>query len=167
MNRALLTYRPIVKFFLLIMGILLGAGVLQAAEYEVDGVIYVTLTHYNPPMEFKSEFTVYVRDCAWLISTIGCDQHGALRGKRETGCTNGTEIFDMRTSVIAMSNPSGIRSHTEIKSNSVPIGAGDDDRPEHLLADVCLPPATGGTRRTECSCRCITSSPSRRRTITT
>jgi hypothetical protein len=66
----------------------------RATEYEVKGKIRQTITEYNAPkLEYSSEFTVYVRDCSWLIKTVENDEKGHV-WQREVGSNNGTEIYE-------------------------------------------------------------------------
>jgi hypothetical protein len=67
-----------------------GAGY----EYEVRGTITQTITDPGAPViRTTNEFTVCVRDRAWLILTTR-DDGKAHAWHREVGSNNGTEIYD-------------------------------------------------------------------------
>jgi hypothetical protein len=66
----------------------------SGAEYEVKGTITQEITYTKMPMvRTTNEFTVYVRDCAWLIQTVENDGNGHS-WQREVGSTNGVEIYE-------------------------------------------------------------------------
>jgi hypothetical protein len=61
----------------------------RAAEYEVEGNIRQRILD----VEYQTRFTVYVRDCGWLIRMI--DENGTASGYQcEVGSTNGSDIFE-------------------------------------------------------------------------
>jgi hypothetical protein len=63
-------------------------------EYEVSGNIVQTITGPRVSViRTTNEFTVYVRDQAWMIQTTQNDAEGHA-WKREVGSTNGTEIYE-------------------------------------------------------------------------
>ena len=103
-----------------------------ASEYEVDGKLNQTITENNGVSSHSSAtFTVYVRDCGWLIATTETyDDGNAI--VREIGSTNGTEIYQCagRTSLI--------------QSNTAPIGWLDREVAAHLwlmFASQCYWPS--------------------------
>ncbi len=66
----------------------------RAVEYEVKGKIHEIITDYNAPeQDYTNDFTVYVRDCSWLIQTTESDAKGN-EWKREVGSSNGKEIYE-------------------------------------------------------------------------
>lgn len=66
----------------------------SGAEYEVKGIITQTITDPNVSViRTTNGFTVYVRDCAWLIQTTETNINGNVR-QREVGSTNGTDIYE-------------------------------------------------------------------------
>jgi hypothetical protein len=65
-----------------------------AAEYEVEGKIRQSIVQVNSiTQEYSCDFTIYVRDCSWLIKTIDHDGNGTI-WQREVGSTNGMEIYE-------------------------------------------------------------------------
>lgn len=66
----------------------------SGVEYEVRGTITQKITDpRGSVMRTTYDFTVYVRDCAWLIQTVENDGKGNS-WQREVGSTNGTEIYE-------------------------------------------------------------------------
>ena len=63
-----------------------------ASEYEVKGKITQAIVSSNGNLISTNDFTVYVRDCGWLIETKEDD--GSRVQQREVGSTNGTEIYE-------------------------------------------------------------------------
>src|SRR5438093_1159462 len=61
-----------------------------AGEYEVDGEIAQTLFKHDGSVQLvrRSTFTVFVRDCSWVIQTTDHDENGTPLISRETACTN-------------------------------------------------------------------------------
>jgi hypothetical protein len=114
-----------------------------AAEYEVSGTITQTITNFNAPViQSRADFTVFVRDCGWLIQTTETNSQGVVN-RRETGCTNGAEIVDCLIDLPNLlvpnspgsvgSNNSAARFHTAmIISNSIPVGFLDISVVGHL-----------------------------------
>jgi hypothetical protein len=67
----------------------------SGAEYEVKGTITQEINYTKMPVvRTTNEFTVYVRDCAWLIQTVENDGNGHS-WQREVGSTNGVEIYEL------------------------------------------------------------------------
>lgn len=65
-----------------------------AVEYEVDGKLSQTIVPFNGTnLQASASFTVYVRDCGWLIQTTETNEIGTVY-KREVGSTNGNEIYE-------------------------------------------------------------------------
>ena len=63
-------------------------------EYEVDGLVSQTMIQFNGTnLHASASFTVYVRDCGWMIKTVETNELGGIVD-REIGSTNGTEIFE-------------------------------------------------------------------------
>jgi hypothetical protein len=69
----------------------------SAAEYEVEGEIVQTIFNRDGGIRSlqRSKFTVFVRDCAWLIKTLDHTESGIPLITRETACTNGTEVCEV------------------------------------------------------------------------
>jgi len=94
MTKSSLKSGPVFLPFILLMGVVGIAFSSSGAEYEVKGTITQTITYSKGPVIQKTNgFTVYVRDCAWLIQTMENDGKGN-NWQREVGSTNGTEIYE-------------------------------------------------------------------------
>ena len=66
----------------------------MASEYEVDGNVNQTMLEFNgAKLHATASFTVFVRDCGWLIQTMETNEIGGV-SRREIGSTNGTEIYE-------------------------------------------------------------------------
>jgi hypothetical protein len=105
----------------------------SAEEYEVDGEIMQTLFKSDGSVQevTRGKFTVFVKDCSWLIQTTDHDESGMPLIVRETACTNGSEIYEMQRRIDhenTVGAPGGVRSLSvaTIVSNNVPIGQMDD-----------------------------------------
>jgi len=96
-----------------------------ASEYEVDGQVSQMIARQNVTnLSATASFTVYVRDCGWLIQTIETNENGGVVS-REIGSTNGTEIYECE--------PGRIGAMTAvIESNNIPIGWLDSAVVGHL-----------------------------------
>jgi hypothetical protein len=109
----------------LLMGLVMGAS---AAEYEVDGQLEQTIYNFDYSIAtfHQYNFTVFVRDCAWLIRTTQNDTNGRPVGVSETACVNGNEICEVAGSADAGNTAPGRRSPPSnmalIFSNTVPVG---------------------------------------------
>jgi ankyrin repeat protein len=101
-------------------------------EYEVDGKLNQTITENNGVTSHSSAtFTVFVRDCGWLIATTENYEEGNDI-VREIGSTNGTEIYQC----------AGITAL--VQSNTAPIGWLDREVAAHLwlmFASPCYWPS--------------------------
>lgn len=114
-----------------------------AAEYEVSGTITQTITNYNAPViRSTADFTIFVRDCSWLIQTTETNSEGVVN-RRETACTNGAEIVDCLLDLPNLLDPnapgpagrknSAAKFHTAmIISNNIPVGFLDISVVGHL-----------------------------------
>jgi hypothetical protein len=109
----------------------------SAAEYEVDGQIEQTI--YSPAGAAsvqKSQFTVFVKDCSWLIQTTGLDKSGKPVSIRQTACTNGAEVWEVAGPVNGGSTAAGHRPLSQnvatIVSNNVPVGQNEGYYVSHL-----------------------------------
>jgi hypothetical protein len=92
----------------------------RASEYEVKGKVHQIITEANGYREEgSSEFTVFVRDCGWLIQIDGQDKNGKTI-REEIGSTNGTDIFYL------------VGGTAVIISNNVPVGFLDRSLGGHL-----------------------------------
>ena len=122
-----------------------GFTIASAAEYEVDGQLEQRIYNLDASVGAleKSQFTVFVKDCSWLIRTTQSDTNGKPVGATETACVNGTEIYqvsgflDGKDTVIGQ----GSRFHNQasIVSNNVPIGRTDG----YFLCHIWLMFASG------------------------
>jgi len=66
----------------------------SASGYEVDGKVSEAITtHDGGVVHATASFTVFVRDCGWLIQTIETNEIGVIT-RRDVGSTNGTEIYE-------------------------------------------------------------------------
>jgi hypothetical protein len=66
----------------------------RSAEYEVEGTVRQSITTFNGArLDYTNNFTVYVRDCRWLIKTTETNGNG-LEWQREVGSDGGPEIFE-------------------------------------------------------------------------
>jgi hypothetical protein len=65
-----------------------------ATEYEVDGLIGQEIkVRGDRVVRTSASFTVFVRDCGWLIRTVETNEIGSVT-EREVGSTNETEIYE-------------------------------------------------------------------------
>lgn len=126
----------------------------HAVEYEVHGTIHQTIVdHRRGNQETVSEFTVFVRDCSWLIQTTEQDGKGNV-SRREVGATNGSEIVEYTTNfktaiplqsqsdkaqTAPVTGPNGPQlgvsqgwNTAVIISNSIPVGRLDNAVAGHL-----------------------------------
>ena len=110
----------------------LGASV-PAAEYEVDGEIQNVVFTARGDVQFmeQNRFTVFVRGCSWLIRTTNFDKGGKPRTVRETGCSNGTEVYEVMGRAEPSDRSRGFNVGSII-SNSVPIGTMEGYCVSHL-----------------------------------
>jgi hypothetical protein len=105
-----------------------------ASEYEVSGKISQTIIQRNSNLEDSSEFTVFVRDCGWLIQIIEKDGNGNF-SKREVGSTNGAEIFELESfeeANLPSQKKSPQMNFATVLSNNIPVGQLDKDVLGHL-----------------------------------
>ncbi len=127
-----------------------SAGLAGASEYEIEGSArFKNLDRAgNVRTELKSSFRVFVRDCGWLIEVIDLDENNDPKGGRETGSTNGAEIFTLslpieprktQTLAQAVSGTSSNqvvrrlrRNVASIVSNSVPVSSISESVVSHL-----------------------------------
>jgi hypothetical protein len=107
-------------------------AVASSTEYEVDGELTQTIFEPNgrAQLENQCKFTVYVKGCSWLIQTRWYESSWKRELLRETGCINGTEIYEVFGPVDR--SPVG-KSHliqpwnmAEMISNNVPVGHSED-----------------------------------------
>ncbi len=113
---------------LVMMGLTTLVFSCSGAEYEVIGRITQTITGRNgSAIRTTNEFTVFVRNCSWLIQTLETDKKGHA-WQREVGSSDGTEIYE------ANGNQAFIRG------NGVPVELLDRGVDGHLwlmLASQC------------------------------
>jgi ankyrin repeat protein len=99
----------------------------SACEYEVDGQVSQTLMRQNGTnLSATASFTVYVRDCSWLIATTETNEAGGMFA-REIGSTNGTEIYECTHGLGGFGPTMG-----QIESNNIPVGEQDSAVVGHL-----------------------------------
>jgi hypothetical protein len=116
------------KLLLIIVLTLARASWLFAGEYEVDGQLEQTIYNFDGSVAtfHKSQFTVFVRDCAWLVRTTQSNTNGKPVAASETACVNGKEIYDVSGRIENGNAPAGRGSRSlnmaSIVSNNVPIG---------------------------------------------
>ncbi len=112
---------------------------LSGREYEVDGLVNQTMIQFNGTnLHASASFTVYVRDCGWMIKTIETNEAGGIVA-REIGSTNGTEIFECTSGLGGFWPTSG-----QIESGAVPVGQLDSAVVGHLwlmFASQCYWPS--------------------------
>lgn len=111
----------------------------SGVEYEVDGEIIQTNFAQDGGVRSvkRSHFSVFVRDCSWLIQTRDHDEAGKLLLVRETGCNDGKEIDEVEGDVLddkeaGTARGVGTWNVGSIVSNSVPVGQMDDYIVSHL-----------------------------------
>jgi hypothetical protein len=102
-------------------------------EYEVDGEIVQTLFKVDGSVQVVrlSKFTVFVRDCSWLIQTTDHDDRGRPLVLRETACLDGAEICEVSSRAGLMTSNTTLpavtaRNMATVVSNTVPVGMLDD-----------------------------------------
>jgi hypothetical protein len=111
--------------WILMMGVVGTVISSSASEYEVKGTITQTITNRSSfnrdgsETRTTNEFTVYVRDCAWLIQTVENDRKGRS-WQREVGSTNGTEIYEFNG------------RQAFISDNGIPVDPGYEQVSGHL-----------------------------------
>jgi hypothetical protein len=99
----------------------------SSCEYEVDGLVNQTMTRFNGTnLHASASFTVYVRDCSWMIATTETNEAGGMIA-REIGSPNGTEIYECTHGLGDFWPMSG-----QIESSSIPVGQLDSAVVGHL-----------------------------------
>ena len=99
---------------------------------EVHGEIVQTIYNVDGSIQSdtKALFTVFVRDCAWLIHSTDLDKVGRPVVARETGCINGSEIYevvgDEEDGKVGTSKWKRNWNLASIVSNGVPVGHSDN-----------------------------------------
>jgi hypothetical protein len=104
-----------------------GVSVASAADYEVDGHVEQTLYKRDGGVSAlqKSQFTVYVKGCSWLIRTTQSDTNGKPVSASETAFVNGTEVYELSGQANNRNTAIGggtSRNMASIESNNVPTG---------------------------------------------
>jgi hypothetical protein len=65
-----------------------------AREYEIEGIVrQKIIAQAGSALDLTNEFTIYVRDCGWLIQTTEGAGTGSL-GQREVGSPDSKTIYD-------------------------------------------------------------------------
>jgi hypothetical protein len=99
----------------------------QASEYEVDGTVNQSLGENSA----SASFTVYVKDCSWLISTTETNENGHVT-QREIGSTNVGEMYEYILPTPVGPQRKVIPTLSTILPNSIPVGPLDDAVAGHL-----------------------------------
>ena len=135
-----------------------------AGEYEVDGKLGQTMVQFDrTELHASASFTVFVRDCGWLIETTETNELGAVY-KRAVGSTNGSEIYECEI-LLQAARPlnqvrtNGVKPHSsllqrqgstqtrttgKVISNNIPVGQLDNAVVGHLwlmFASQCYWPS--------------------------
>jgi ankyrin repeat protein len=115
-------------------------------EYEVDGLVNQTMIQFNGTnLHASASFTVYVRDCGWMIATTETNEIGGIVA-REIGSTNGTEIYECTHGLGGFGRTMG-----QIESNNIPVGEQDSSVVGHLwlmFASQCYWPSLNSDQLT-------------------
>ena len=114
-------------------------------EYELEGTIDQTILKSDgtPQTVINGKFKVFVRDEKWFIETLEHKQFAKSQQylKREIGSTNGTEIFEIVTSLappgqqtnaIPMPATKGRPNTATVVAGAVPVGQLDGSIIGHL-----------------------------------
>ena len=112
----------------------LEAPLSHAADYEVDGTIEQTIVTFNggPPARFKSDFTVYVKDCAWLVQTRPAGSTNTVTGVFEVASTNGTDIFQVDIRRLGTNAAKRALNIAQAYANAAPVDFLDGGMVGHL-----------------------------------
>ena len=131
--------RSMTAFGFMTLFLLLGTIVkTSAAQYEVDGQIEQTIYKMDGSIqtEQKARFTVFVKDCSWLVQTTNFDEDGNPLSVNETASTNGGLIYSITVPINHDFGRFGGGAsgpfQANIYSNNVPVGATDGDDIGHL-----------------------------------
>jgi len=115
-------------------------------EYEVDGLVNQTMIQFNGTnLHASASFTVYVRDCGWMIKTVETNEIGGIVA-REIGSTNGAEIYECSHGLGGSGPMMG-----QIQSNNIPVGEQDSAVVGHLwlmFASQCYWPTLNSDQLT-------------------
>lgn len=99
----------------------------QASEYEVDGTVSQSLGRQSA----SASFTVYVKDCSWLIACTETNEVGRVI-RREIGSTNASDIYEYIFPTESISQQKSAASLATILPSKIPIGPLDDAVAGHL-----------------------------------
>jgi len=118
-----------------------------ASEYEVSGNIFEIIPQSGGgELRCSNEFTVFVRDCAWLVRTVEVDVKGNSHA-REVGSTNGIEIYEIGMGLGTPDDTSGTPTNSTghqggkrtqpldialIITNGIPVGQLNKDMVGHI-----------------------------------
>lgn len=103
-----------------------------ASEYEVDGNVSQNITTYGGgTLHATASFTIFVRNCGWLIETIETNEIGSVT-RREIGSTNGTEIYECE-------HPLGRIQLSENTTNTSSSGAPNIKKSSGVMFAVMVP----------------------------
>jgi len=118
------------KVFLCLL--LFGLFSVSAAEYEVDGQVDLIIFNVDGSVHgvTRSEFTVFVENCSWLIHSTIVDESGKPLFFNETSFTNNGVIYSVGGGVdenpgTAVSVWGPPRNTANMYSNNMPIGQTD------------------------------------------
>jgi len=82
-----------VVIYLAMVTIVVSVWSSWASEYEFEGTINEKIFSHDANKVLTNKFTVYVRDCSWMIRTVSDVGKGMVQ-IREVGSTDGKEIHD-------------------------------------------------------------------------
>jgi hypothetical protein len=106
-----------------------------AAEYELEGELNQRMDEFSATnLHTSASFTVFVRDCGWLIETTETNELGAVY-KRAIGSTNGSEIYEceiLLQAAHAKERLSRVLATGKVISNNIPVGQLDNAVVGHL-----------------------------------
>src|SRR5574339_262304 len=112
------TFRLLSKRWSLIPAALAMICITQASEYEVDGTVTQSLARGWESA--TASFTVYVKDCGWLIATVETNQHGRVT-RREIGSTNAGEIYEYIFPTESTPQRRGAPARATILPSNIPV----------------------------------------------
>jgi hypothetical protein len=108
----------------------------SAAQYEVEGHIEQTIYNMDGSVQWERNrpFTVFVKDCSWLIQTTNIDENGSPVAVHETASTNGGVIYSVDAPLDKATPIGGAPSWNDatIYSNDVPVDPADVRYVGHL-----------------------------------
>ena len=112
-----------------VLALALNSGMsVFATEYELDGQLSQMIHRLDGDLHTSASFTVFVRDCGWMIKTVETNQFGEVIEQRK-GSIDGQEIYECN---YPLSHPS-LSSNSNawpanlavVVSNNIPVGRMD------------------------------------------